>query len=318
MEDFRHFNFVFYDLETTSLDTYQARILEIAACHADGQQFFHSYVQYPHEIPNSEIHGITQEVLQKNGARILSQVIVDLETWIAQRYQNRPVYLVAYNNLGYDKLVLECNYKKLDRPMPKNWYFMDPYPQFKELISLSSYRLTNVYQHYFKRELVGAHGAIADTRALYQVYLQLVNDVFFSAESKAKIDSVLSLENMTWHEVAISVYTSYLINNVAALQPSTFQSEFIYQPIETLGVTGFPLSKLKDIGCLEVKDLLIFYLISYPNFKEVFKKHTRLYSNFIIQKLEEKMRHCAYILYGLTPYASSKEVISIKKRIKII
>jgi len=326
-ENFSDFRFIFFDLETTGLDIYQAKILEIALIGPSGEEMLHSYVQYPFEITNSEIHGITQEVLQKNNARILLEVLKDMEACIEAKFinQTEPVYLVAYNNMNYDKLILEMSYHRLGRKMPNNWYFMDPYPQFKEMLSLPSLKLTSVYQHYFQTELINAHNALSDTRGLYQVYQAFFNEKFIQ---QANLNTIIPLVNFTengwwnntdWRQMAKTLFCNYLMSNPLFTQVNIFHHNALYQKIETLGITGTCLRILKERGYTEVKDLLILYLVVYPNFEEIIKKRTGLTSVYIIGKLTNAMKYIVFLLYNMSDKNDSDEKLQeVRQKIKIL
>jgi len=337
MDNFGKFNYIFFDLETTALDIFEARILEIAACYPQGDQFFHEYVKYPLKITNSNIHGITQEVLAKNNAQLLVTVLTKFVKWVEMKFDSSGgnIYLVAYNNLGYDKPVLEMNFKRVGMKIPENWYFMDPYPQIKELYptndKLKNLKLTTLYKYFFNRELIGAHGALADTKALYEVYLKVVQDNFFDMN---KITSQIKNILPTYSEVFLPnnafmgcyiAYISYMHKSSDFIQPTIFHPNAIFQKIETLGIKGYQLKVLQEEGFDELKDLLIFYLVVYPNFGEALKKrkhHGQYFAsksaNYLINKLENSMKYYAHVLYGLNDSSSDSDLAIMRHKIKIL
>ena len=325
MTSLNNFNLIFYDLETTSLNLFQARILEIAACYSDGETFFHRYVKHPWPIDNSHIHGITHEVLDAKEAQYLIQVLNAFEAWVLERYPDKdtPIYLTAHNNLGYDKWILEINYRRLDRKMPNNWRFMDTLPQFRALCSLNSYKLTNIYISFFQTELVGAHGALADTKALFMTYNHLMNNVFFKDESRDKIQSWISSEiwnQVGWTNVATSIFSGFLSSQYIFSQLSSFHPDALYQKIEIFGIKGYPLYRFKQRGLCDVKDILIFYLIVYPNFVEPLSKQTGVTSKYYLDQMKKYLDCLVYILYGFEPGGneSTENISSVRKKIKII
>ena len=72
--------FLVYDLETTALDTASAEILEIAISSFDRGVVYHQYV-YPsaNNIDNSDIHGITMDVLYEKGCILVAQNLIFLD-----------------------------------------------------------------------------------------------------------------------------------------------------------------------------------------------------------------------------------------------
>jgi DNA polymerase III epsilon subunit-like protein len=339
MIDFNDFNLVFYDLETTSLNLFKAEILELAACYPDGNTFFHSYVTNKGPIDNSNIHGITAEKLDFNNAKPLLKVISDLELWVEARFpanngngienigENKPIYLIAHNNLEYDKWVLEVNYRKLGRKIPDRWRFMDTLPQLKELCKLQNYKLTTVYQEFIGEPLVGAHGALADTRALYKIYYHLINNIFLKNDIFLKnnyqelFKSVLSensLDNVDWTKISNTIFSAYLSSNPIFSQLSSHHSDVLLQKIEILGIKGYPLLKLKIKGFIEIKDLMIFYLVSYPNFNDIFKTRSQVTSSYYLGKINKFVETLGYILYGIYPNMSIEPNQHIKMIVKVI
>jgi DNA polymerase III epsilon subunit-like protein len=331
MVDFNNFNLVFYDLETTSLNLFKAEILELAAFYPDGNTFFHSYVTNKGPIYNSNIHGITIEKLDDNNAKPLLKVILDLELWIENRFPtnngNEPIYLVAHNNLEYDKWVLEVNYRKLGRKIPERWRFMDTLPQLKELCKLQNYKLTTVYQEFIGEPLVGAHGALADARALYKIYYHLINNIFLKNDTLLKnnnhelFKSILSensLDNIDLSKITSTIFSAYLSSNPIFSQLSSHHSDVLLQKIEILGIKGYPLLKLKINGFIEIKDLMIFYLVSYPNFNDIFRIRSQMTSSFYLGKINKFVETLSYILYGIYPNMPIEPNEHIKLVVKTI
>ena len=64
-------NIFYYDLETTSLDIENARILQIAILDGNGVYKLNKYVNPGNDIviTNSDIHSINREVLNMNNAK---------------------------------------------------------------------------------------------------------------------------------------------------------------------------------------------------------------------------------------------------------
>jgi len=298
MESFDTFNFVFFDLETTALDVYKAHILELAALLSNGTTLFHSYVRYSGNITNSHIHGITQDVLNTNQARQLEAVLIDFENWVAARFNPQTdVYLMAHNCIGYDKLVLELNYKRIGRRMPRNWYFIDSLPQIKQLVRLPSYRLGAIYQEFFHQPLEGAHGAIADTRALYRVYLHAINEVFFrTAVASSSSNSGGGNNGGNGSGSGMAGYRAFLMSNRSYIQKSVYHPDVLLEPIEILGLEEGIMNRLKDGGYDDIKDLLILYLVTYPNFRNVIRQTTRIMTPSHMTKVYNAIRYYAFIL----------------------
>ena len=298
MESFDLFHLVFFDLETTALSVYDANILEIGALYPNGITSFHSYVQYFGSIDNSHIHNITQETLNTNQARPLVTVLTDFETWIRERFNDQTdVYLMAHNGIGYDKPVLELAYKRLGRPMPGNWHFADSLPQIKRLFRMPSYKLGAIYQHFFNEPLVGAHGAMADTRALYRVYLHAINEAFYRHDTPEI--HLPQYDGMSRNVIGTAIYMNFLLGDHNFIQKSVYHPQALRQPIETIGVTGYPLQRIKQSGYLEIKDLLILYLVVYPNFRSNLEMQVGVTSQYHITKINAAKQYFAHVLLNV-------------------
>jgi len=297
MENFDNLNYIFFDLETTSLNVYDAHILEIGALYPNGTTTFHAYVRYPGLIDNSHIHGITQESLTINNARQLNEVLNDFETWIKARFSDQTtVYLVAHNCIGYDKQILEVSYKRIGRTMPSNWHFLDTLPQIKRLFRMPKYKLGAIYETFFREPLIGAHGAIADVRALYRVYLHAINEAFYRHDTPAIHFPQYS--GMSRNVVGTALYSNFLLNDSSFVQMSVYDSRVLTQPVEILGVIGYPLQLLKTNGVKEVKDLLIMYLVVYPRFRSHMENEIGITSQYNITKLHNAIKYYGFVLYN--------------------
>ena len=141
--------FIFYDLETNSLDTSKAAIMQICIMDEDNIILMNKYV-YPYDgnIDGTEIHGIDREVLDKNQAMETEEMLKRMVSDIKLHYHDHDIYLVAYNNFGYDQQVLEYNLNRYNISIPNNWFFTDllpyikdKYPQYK-----FQYKLYNIYE----------------------------------------------------------------------------------------------------------------------------------------------------------------------------
>ena len=127
-------HYIFYDLETNGLDYYTTGIMQIAMIDVNGKVLLNQYV-YPfdHRIDCSHIHGITEQKLIDNNAiqtKDLCEIMVNL---LNEQYGRDEVHLIAYNNFGYDQIILENNFKISGIKIPNNWYFIDFFPICKEL-----------------------------------------------------------------------------------------------------------------------------------------------------------------------------------------
>jgi len=175
-------NFVFYDLETNGLDYYTTGIMQISMIDLNGSVLLNQYV-YPFDkrIECSEIHGIDEQKLIKNNAIGTMELCELIKRVLRDKYERDDVYLVAYNNFGYDQIILENNFKIVGIKMPENWFFVDLYPIIKEVYPTlkPNFKLATVFKYLCEEndEGIQYHCALADTTCLYKIYkvLQMQN-----------------------------------------------------------------------------------------------------------------------------------------------
>ncbi len=112
----RKCKFVAFDIETTGLIAFSARIIEIAGVRIlDGkvsEDKFSMLVNPQIHIPEeaSRIHGITDEDVR--GAPSEREVIAKFESWVGS-----DAILVAHN-APYDLEILSSTYARINRPLP--------------------------------------------------------------------------------------------------------------------------------------------------------------------------------------------------------
>ena len=168
--------FCIYDTETTGLDVLTESILEMAFIDYDsGKKIYHEYI-YPSnckKITNSFIHKIDETVLKEKNALSIEDALNKLNQVFQQFYEDSLIILVAHNNFGYDQLILESEYQRINKNICKNVLFFDTLPFFRKIFpDLNSYKLGNIYNHYFKNNDNSGdfHTATYDTICLYNIF----------------------------------------------------------------------------------------------------------------------------------------------------
>lgn len=172
-------HYIFYDLETNGLDYYTTGIMQISMIDVNGNVLLNQYA-YPfnNKIDGTEIHGIDEQKLEDNSAINIQELCVLIKNTIRDNYGRDDVYLIAYNNFGYDQIILENNFKVCNIKMPNNWYFIDLYPVIKELYPdiKPNYKLSTVFSNICGHdETINFHCALADTQCMYKIYNVIVN-----------------------------------------------------------------------------------------------------------------------------------------------
>ena len=170
-------NYIIFDLETNGLDLQNSAIMQITMLNKEGSILLNEY-GYPDDIKiqGTEIHGIDKKVLKKNNALDLTQMCLNIKEILRDKYSREDIYWVAYNNFGFDQLILENNYHKSNIKIPTNWFFIDLFPLMKEVYPglKPNYKLKSVYE-----ELIGVnnnlnyHSSLTDTLCLLEIFDKL-------------------------------------------------------------------------------------------------------------------------------------------------
>ena len=183
---------VFFDLETTGVDTAKDRIVEISMVKVmpDGEEIVRTRLINPQmHIPEdaTAVHGITDEDVKDQPtfaqiAKALSQFIegCDFGGFNSNRF-DLPMLVEEFLRAGVD----------VDF---KNRKFIDVQNIFHKMEQRT---LVAAYKFYCNKDLTDAHSAEADTRATYEVlkaqldrYSELQNDVAALAEFSSRGETV--------------------------------------------------------------------------------------------------------------------------------
>lgn len=210
-------NFVFYDLETNGLDYYTTGILQFTILDSNGNIIMNKYV-YPfnNKIEGTNIHGIDLEKLKQNNAISTVELLIQLKKELRKRYHRDDIYFVAYNNFGYDQIILENNFKINNIKMPLNWYFVDLFPIVKEYINyknVHNFKLKTIFEYLFGTDLqINFHCALADTTCLYKIFNHFKNETTFPFFIGKYSRSLLHSDNIFNFPIsAINGYTNGMI-----------------------------------------------------------------------------------------------------------
>jgi len=175
----------FFDLETTGIDVSKDRIVEIAILKVNPNQSTETKTMrinptIPIPKDTSKIHGIYDEDVKD--APTFKQVAKDIMKFI------EGCDLAGYNSNKFDIPLLAEEFLRADVDFSvKNRKFVDVQVIYhkKEQRTLSA-----AYKFYCKKELVGAHGAMADTNATYEILksqIEMYDDLENDIEELSKI-----------------------------------------------------------------------------------------------------------------------------------
>lgn len=168
---------VSYDLETTGLSAKQCHILEVAVVYSDTLAW--SSLVNPGPDALSRVQDIVWQITQLSRVEISHPSVPGFKLaadWLEREVAamaaahggppDAPIYLAAHNNELFDARVLQSEYKRAERAMPKRWRFVDSLRHAKsEFKGLPSYSLGVLADTFgLKREGEVAHRALADAR----------------------------------------------------------------------------------------------------------------------------------------------------------
>lgn len=269
MQNNKHY--IFYDLETNGLDYYTTGIMQISMIDINGNVLLNQYA-YPfnNKIDGTAIHGIDEQKLEDNNAVSTQELCVLIKNTIRENYGRDDVYLIAYNNFGYDQIILENNFKVSNIKVPNNWYFIDLYPVIKELYPdiKPNYKLSTVFSNICGcDETVNFHCALADTQCMYKIYKKVEN---------------------------FSYVTNYLFPKYTR---ALLQSDDIHRsPISSLNGYNKNINfEMKNI--FTVGDLYNVYMGCYydnKDFESLLRTKFNIYSNYYISNIIKQMEVIRY------------------------
>ena len=186
---------IFYDLETTGLNQFHDKITEVCLIkqtpmEVNDEKF--STLVNP-EIPISafitRLTGIDNSMVADK--LTFNQITNQLTQFInTGEQENKPIYLIAHNNIGFDKLVLNSHFKRAGIDMKEfNWRFLDTlliakrlYPNFRK------YNLKSLCEQLYV-PLLNAHRAEADTIMLKNLFNKMMIDL--SAELQVSYEVLM-------------------------------------------------------------------------------------------------------------------------------
>jgi DNA polymerase III epsilon subunit-like protein len=167
-------NYVFFDLETNGLDYITTGIMQMSMIDKEGTVLLNQYV-YPFDnrIDGFTIHGIDENKLVLNKAISTVDLCLKVRQILKEKYGRSKVYLVAYNNFGYDQIILENNFKISNIKIPSNWVFSDMYPVIKELYPdiKPNFKLKTVFEKLCGVDnSINFHCSLGDTTCLFHMF----------------------------------------------------------------------------------------------------------------------------------------------------
>lgn len=220
---------VFFDLETTGVDTSKDRIVEISLIKVmpDGEEITKTRLINPGmPIPPSAtaIHGITDEDVKD--CPMFQQIAKSLEQFI------RGCDFGGFNSNRFDLPLLVEEFMRAGVDVDfKRRKFVDVQNIFHKKEQRT---LVAAYKFYCDKDLTAAHSAEADTRATYEVlqaqldrYLDLENDIDALAEYSARGETVDYAGRIVYDEKGVEVfafgkYKGRSVTEIFSMEPSYY------------------------------------------------------------------------------------------------
>ena len=259
-------NYVFFDLETNGLDYYKTSILQITIINYQGKILLNQYAfPFDNRIECSEIHGIDENKLNNEHALNHIDLCVLIKNVIRNNFDRNNVYFIAYNNFGFDQIILENYFRVSNIKIPINWYFIDLYPIIKELYPemKPNYKLSTVYKNICNSKNVNFHCALEDTLCLYEIF------------------SSINISNELLKKYTRSLITSYeiLSSPISSLNGYNKYINFQNKNIKTIGDL-YNIFKNKDYNNEEFEIYLKDKLNIYSNYylKNIMKQINTIYN----------------------------------------
>lgn len=156
----------FVDLESTGADATTDRIVEIGILRVnpDGETFeYQTYVNPTILIPAgaTKIHNITDETVRE--APTFRQISQSLAPWFLD------CHIAGYNIKRFDAVMLECEFRRSGLAVPWENTGQVIFDVLELYQKVAPRTLAGAYRQYLGKELEGAHGALADIKATYEV-----------------------------------------------------------------------------------------------------------------------------------------------------
>ncbi|CAJ1868788.1 unnamed protein product [Sphenostylis stenocarpa] len=176
---------IVFDIETTGLSRENERIIEIALRDLQGGEnsTFQTLVNPQCKVPNSRIHGITTQMVNKPDVPRMEDLIPILLQYVRSREKpGGHVLLVAHNARCFDVPFIMNELRRHSMKMPPNWLFLDSLALGRELLKsgeteLSSTSLAALRDLYGIKVDGSAHRAMVDVNTLSLILPRLTCDL---------------------------------------------------------------------------------------------------------------------------------------------
>ncbi|KAL2511801.1 Exonuclease DPD1 [Abeliophyllum distichum] len=178
--------FIVFDIETTGFGRENNRIIEIALQDIRGGEnsTFQTLVNPGRYVPNTHIHGISSNMVNRSGVPRMEQLIPILLQYIQSRQiPGGDVVLIAHNARTFDVPFLKREFSRSSYEIPPDWLFVDTLPLARAVMKSKGSKVPSkvslqALREYYGIPLVGsAHRALSDVHSLALVLQRLTYDL---------------------------------------------------------------------------------------------------------------------------------------------
>ncbi|KAL9332463.1 hypothetical protein ACSQ67_002073 [Phaseolus vulgaris] len=188
------FTIIVFDIETTGLSREKERIIEIAFRDLEGGEnsTFQTLINPQCKVPNSHIHGITTQMVNKPDVPRMEDLIPILLQYVRSREKpGGHVLFVGHNARCFDVPFIMNELRRYSMNIPSNWLFLDTLPLARELMKsggtkLSSTSLPALRDLYGIKVDGSAHRAMVDVNTLSLVLPRLTRDLKLTLSALVK------------------------------------------------------------------------------------------------------------------------------------
>ncbi|XP_057439032.1 exonuclease DPD1, chloroplastic/mitochondrial isoform X2 [Lotus japonicus] len=178
-----------FDIETTGFGAKNHRIIEIALRDLQGGEnsTFQTLVNPQRYVPNSDVHGITNQMVNSPDVPRMEDLIPILLHYVRSREKPGGYVLwVAHNARSFDVPFFINELGRSSVKIPSNWLFLDTLPLGRELMmklkaeseeKKPPANLAALCEHYNVKLNGAAHRAMVDVDALSVIFSRLTFDL---------------------------------------------------------------------------------------------------------------------------------------------
>ncbi|XP_022761252.1 exonuclease DPD1, chloroplastic/mitochondrial-like [Durio zibethinus] len=173
-----------FDIETTGFCKKSGRIIEIAIRDLSGgkNSCLHTLINPDQHVPNSHIHGITTNMVNRSDVPRMKDFIPILMHYIRlrQRIPGSLCLFIAHNARSFDVPFLVKEFSRCSMVIPSNLLFLDTLPLARQLMKLNGSRLHSLQalrEHYNIQSGDATHRAMLDVDLLSAILEKMTVDM---------------------------------------------------------------------------------------------------------------------------------------------